>query len=314
MISLLHTRDFKLIRNQNRLEFHVHKTGAQLPLTTVLVKDTLKWCTFFAGSHSLYLRNFLKKKTIKIAFYPDIPRPWYLLFNVVKASNTYFEKDYRNADVIFHFEDVTKSDHLIPTDAKARCFLNFKCQDISKSHVTKTFEQVFGYPLSLDPEKHQGFAVEKSEKNGAHDGQIIQCPTPPKPGYVYQHIIDNTETKQQIVTDYRCSTLKGKITLVFIKQRPIENRFSNSNIHASIISPEQVFSISEIQKIQEFIKAIQVDWGGLDILRDQKTGRLYIVDVNTTDMGPPLALSLIDQWKVTKQLAKSLEYYLLNTI
>ena len=310
MTALLRTRDFKLIRKENRFEFHVHKTGAQLPLTKLLVRDTLRWCTFFAGVHSLYLKTFLRKKELKIAFYPDIPRPWYLLSHVVKASNARFEKDYRHADVIFHFEDVTHSKHERPTDSSARLFLNFECQDISKSRVASVFEQVFKYPLCLNPEKHQGMAVEKSEKNGAHDGKIIQCPVKPKPGRVYQYLIDNTQNDHPYVVDFRCSTFRGKINLVFIKKRPVQNRFENHNTHITLATPESVFSHAEIKKIQAFSRALSVDWGGFDILRDQKTGRLYIVDVNTTDMGPPLALSLRDQWKATSQLAKALKVHL----
>ena len=45
-----------------------------------------------------------------------------------------------------------------------------------------------------------------------------------------------------------------------------------------------------------------LDWGGLDILRD-KDGRIYVVDVNKTDMGPPITLPLGDKLKATGLLA-----------
>ena len=48
------------------------------------------------------------------------------------------------------------------------------------------------------------------------------------------------------------------------------------------------------------------DWGGVDILRDAKTGRLYIVDVNKTDMGPPLALPLRHKLRAVKTLGLAL--------
>ena len=49
-----------------------------------------------------------------------------------------------------------------------------------------------------------------------------------------------------------------------------------------------------------------MDWGGLDVLRDQPSGRIYIVDVNKTDVGPVIALSLKDKLKSTEALAKAL--------
>ena len=48
-----------------------------------------------------------------------------------------------------------------------------------------------------------------------------------------------------------------------------------------------------------------VDWGGVDVLRDRADGRLYIVDANKTDMGPPIALNLPDKLKATRMLAQA---------
>nr|QQZ51201.1 hypothetical protein JKL49_08855 [Phenylobacterium glaciei] len=44
----------------------------------------------------------------------------------------------------------------------------------------------------------------------------------------------------------------------------------------------------------------------MDILRDQPSGRIYIVDVNKTDVGPVIALSLRDKLASTEALAKAL--------
>jgi hypothetical protein len=48
---------------------------------------------------------------------------------------------------------------------------------------------------------------------------------------------------------------------------------------------------------------MRLDWGGLDVLRDRTDGRLYVVDVNKTDMGPPIAMKLRDKITVTRRLA-----------
>jgi hypothetical protein len=42
------------------------------------------------------------------------------------------------------------------------------------------------------------------------------------------------------------------------------------------------------------------------VLRDAADGRLYIVDANRTDMGPPIALKLTEKLEATRLLARAL--------
>ena len=51
---------------------------------------------------------------------------------------------------------------------------------------------------------------------------------------------------------------------------------------------------------------MKLDWGGLDILRDRANGRLYVVDVNKTDM-PPLALPFRDKVRAIALLGDALK-------
>ena len=48
-----------------------------------------------------------------------------------------------------------------------------------------------------------------------------------------------------------------------------------------------------------------MDWGGVDVLRDRATGKIFIVDANKTDMGPPIALQLGHKLKATRRMAKA---------
>ena len=48
-----------------------------------------------------------------------------------------------------------------------------------------------------------------------------------------------------------------------------------------------------------------LEWGGVDVLRDNASGKIYIVDANKTDMGPPVALNLGDKLKATRRMAKA---------
>ena len=43
-----------------------------------------------------------------------------------------------------------------------------------------------------------------------------------------------------------------------------------------------------------FCRTIGLDMGEIDVLRDNATGRIYIVDVNSMPFGPPKPISLKD--------------------
>ena len=49
--------------------------------------------------------------------------------------------------------------------------------------------------------------------------------------------------------------------------------------------------------------------GACLLLRDASEGRLYIVDANKTDMGPPTALPLADKLHATRTLAKAFRVF-----
>jgi len=191
--------------------------------------------------------------------------------------------------------------------------LNGKCNDISKSHVAETFRTVFGYDLSLDPSQATTPFLEKGEENGIHDARIHQTPIPAVPGRVYQKLIDN-RTDDGTVLDYRCPSVFGDIPLVFLKERPINKRFANLNTRVRIASAAECFSEEERAQIKSFCAAMQLDWGGLDILRDAGDGRIYIVDVNKTDMGPPLALPIKEKLSAVKTLGQALRDALMESV
>lgn len=204
-----------------------------------------------------------------------------------------------------HFEDSTCSDSItLPDDGKPRW--NFQANDLSKSRVAAAFEEAFGYRLALDPTMGSGVCVEKGEANGIHDGRIVTLPCPPKPGKVYQHLVDNRGA-DGLVEDLRTPTVNGRPVCVFIKRRNINHRFTNDNDDCWLRAVDDVFSAPEIAAIERFCAILKLDWGGLDILRDASSGLLYIVDANRTDMGPPIALPLSDKINSTRQLAGALQ-------
>ena len=77
--------------------------------------------------------------------------------------------------------------------------------------------------------------------------------------------------------------------------------------------PQDVFTDAEIERLGAFSRAMGLDWGGLDVLRDRASGRLYVVDVNKTDMGPPIALPFLDKIAAVSRLGRALRQLVTET-
>jgi hypothetical protein len=209
-----------------------------------------------------------------------------------------------------HFEDATTTSNKPPLKLKRGArLINFGCTDVSKSRIAAAFEKAFGYPLALDPTRHAGLAVEKSEINGAHDGHVIQCPAHRLPGRAYQRLIDNRCADLAMVEDLRTCTVGGRPICVFIKRRPLPKRFQNTNSEVVLRMPAEVFSQDELVRIAAFNREMGMDWGAIDVLRHRGDGKLFVVDANKTDMGPPIALPLADKMKATRLLAQAFRDY-----
>ena len=272
------------------------ETGAVVPFDRELLANLRAWLPYAVRE---FVRTIGPRDPIAIEGVPNLPAPYYLLWGVLRRAGL---RASPTPDVSLLFTDKT----VVRGHADTRCdfVINGGCRDITKSRVAKTFEEVFGYPLRLDPTLHNGVMVRKSEENGDHSGSLVRGPCAEEPGWVYQKAIDNRDGKG-FVADLRCPTVFGKLAVVCIKRREVERRFDNYNAGCDLAEPEDVFSADERAKIAEFCRAMGLDWGGLDILRDNRDGRIYIVDVNKTDM-PVLVLPTKQKLEVSDRLAKLL--------
>ncbi|MEQ9314683.1 MAG: hypothetical protein RLN72_02465 [Henriciella sp.] len=283
----------------------VKKTGHRVPANRQLANDIFTWLTFYTLAQSWRTwRRLTGHKRPTIAFHPDKPRPWYFIWPVMHASGSKLISDVSKADIVFQFDDSTHADHTVPVTKPGATLVNFDCTDISKSNVAEAFETAAGYSLKVDPRVYQGPMVEKSEKNACHDGRIIEGPIEPVEGKTYQRLIDN-EIDGGLVEDLRCCIVGGEPTLVFRKRRELSRRFLNENAQVLLDDPRKCYTADEIAVIKGFASEIGLDWGGVDVLRDRSTGRIYIVDANKTDMGPPVALGLGDKLKSTRRMARA---------
>lgn len=282
----------------------VRETGAEIAFNSALAWEVWRGGYYICRES---LRRPASKLPLNVTYEPRAPRPWYLLWGALRQAG--LTRTESPADILVHFSDSTRVKAVQHNGAT----LNGDCTDISKSRVAECFEAIFGYGLSLDPRKTEGPYLEKSEENGVHDAQIHTAPRDATPGRVYQKLIDN-RTDNGTVLDYRCPTVFGDVPLVFLKERPVDKRFANLNTQVRIAASEDCFNPEELSQIKCFCAAMHLDWGGLDILRDAEDGRIYIVDVNKTDMGPPLALPIKDKLSAVKTLGQALRAALLDRL
>jgi hypothetical protein len=278
----------------------VRTTGADLALDGALFTDIRLWLGYYVPVRLKGFWTRLASPGPKVWFTPDVPRPWYLLGLAMFWGGIRVARTPCEARAAVYFEDSTVG---APPACEVTQRFNFDCTDVSKSHVARVFEDVFGYPLAVDPAAWTGPVVEKGEGNGAHDGRIVQAPCPAAPGRVYQRVIDTVDGDH--VVDLRTPCVGGTPAMVFIKRRPVQDRFANYNSSVALHRPEDLFSADELAIIERFCAAMRLDWGGLDILRDKADGRLYIVDVNKTDM-PPLRLPWPQKMQAIARLSRAL--------
>jgi hypothetical protein len=280
------------------------ETGAEIRWSPSFARDALRIASFVGLVQGLRAARVVKGRQprARISFFPRKPRSYYAIWPVCQLADVKIVDDPEEADLHFFFEDreFRIAPHRAPSSRPA---FNVGCHDIRKSVVSRVFGEVFGYSLTIDPKAHDGLAVEKSELNGKHDGIIVSCPVAePRADRVYQRLVDNTFDGREFV-DIRTPVVGGKAPFVYLKRRTRDLRFSNENHRVDLAPVDAVLSAGEQAKIAEFTQAMGLDFGGLDVLRDREDGRIYVVDANKTDMGPPSALSGDDKLKAMRGIA-----------
>jgi len=270
-----------------------------MPFTERILKDV---ASLFQDGISL-LKN--SGKLPVIVTYPDYPSKKTTIYKIAQALNYRLtNKPLPNAKLVLFFED--KTTKIAATDSYLKAHpktLNLRCTDISKVNVDKIHLQVFGYNTFVNPATHVGLAVEKSDENARHDGRIITCPSDiADSGKVYQIVIDN-KVDEKTVFDYRVPVIGQNIPLVYKKFKTIEKRFTNDVFRSELCDLNEHFNSQEQSQILEFARVMQVDFAELDILRDNSSGKIYIIDVNTTPYGPPAALPKDDSRMAVVKLA-----------
>jgi hypothetical protein len=235
-----------------------------------------------------FLASF-KNKPKTILFYPDKPYDQFSIYKVCHLLGYKMTKNPNsNFDLAFHWKDATykTQDNIIKSINKKTKVINFKCNDISKDALAKAFKKAFKYSLEINPTKYKGYCVQKSNNNARKDGKLIKCPTKKLPGYSYEKYADSTN-KEGFLVDIRTPIFKDQIPFVYLRFKPQNEKFIDSkNQKVTFAETKDIFSEKEVKQIVSFCKNLGFDYGEMDILRDCKNKKIYIVDANTTPFGP----------------------------
>ncbi len=223
-----------------------------------------------------------------IVTWPESPSPFSALYKICHRLGLRITTQAQQIDdVVFAWEDTTvrKTDYPQNRLAPGRIILNGACSDIRKRHVARVFGEVFGYTFEVDPQTYQALMVRKSDANAPHDGTIIQGPLrDDRQDVVYQKLIDNVVCG--LVEDLRVPIFGDIIPFCLLKRMAIEDRFTNDTGTGIICETADTLSAGEIADILRFCRAMGLDYGELDVLRNNEDGKIYIVDVNNTPFGP----------------------------
>ena len=201
------------------------------------------------------------------------------LYKICKFLGLKVTRTLGPADIVIDWTDATyRRSH--PELARFGEVINLRATNISKTHVERVHAEIFGYTTAIDPLTYRGPCLRKSDVNALHDGAIVQCPIEKlESGFVYERLIDNMTPAGAL--DMRVPIFGSILPLVYHKTRSLEARFLTFH-SATLRETDDVLSKDEQAKILQFCRAIGLDYGELDVLRDNGDGRIYVVDANNT--------------------------------
>jgi hypothetical protein len=167
----------------------------------------------------------------------------------------------------------------LPADA-----INRRCVDISKSLIDATWAAVAGYGISVEPLTFAGPLVVKPDINGVRGGRIVHGPLRgTRRQVVYQRLIDSRRDGR--IHTLRPMILDGRILVVYAKSRAEPDWFVGPE-EVRVVDPGTAFSETEQSLLLELCARIGLDYGELDVLRDNDSGLIYVVDANRTPIRP----------------------------
>ncbi len=222
-----------------------------------------------------------------IFFYPAKPELYHAITQICLYGNIKISSDLKTSNAVMHFEDTTirKYDSYIQSLNKKNKIINYKCNDISKVKVGKMHKEAFGYDIAVDPRTYKGKYVKKYNSNALHFGLVIDKNEDIDTSFAYQRLVNNIYDDELILL--RVPIISDSIPFVYYKHRDKNELFDSKNKLVEVKETKEIFSEIEIVQILKFARLMGLDCGELDVLRDNKNGKIYVCDCNNTPTCPP---------------------------
>lgn len=224
----------------------------------------------------------------RVLAHPGVPSRHQALFKLCAWNNCRIVTDPSQPhDLAIHFKNDPERCELPVSVAT----INRHCDNVSKSHIADVFEQIFGYAIAVDPLLFRGRMVEKPDGNYSFEGRIVQgamAQDQVRADRVYERFIDTH--KDGYAIDFRTPIYGKEIPVVYEKRIPANAHMKDVK-SARMRQTDDVYSAEEQSKLIAFAEALSLEYGEIDVLRDNNSGQIYVVDVNNTPGGPPKQMS-----------------------
>ena len=162
--------------------------------------------------------------------------------------------------------------------------LNRRCSDISKGTVDELWAQAAGYSIAVDPTTWHGKLVVKPQANAVRGGRIIDGPLPaPRTDCVYERLVDSR--KDERIRSSRAMVAAGEILLAYDRWRPYPHWFSGPE-ETTPAPAADLYSADEQAALVRFAQLIGLEFGEIDVVRDNDSNLIYGIDANRTPVRP----------------------------
>ena len=288
----------------NKYRGHFNKYHKKMPLGEIVLKDL----NYLVLSFRNFFRNNFKNKSILVyPHYPSRGSTIYKVGNLLGYNITNRPKKSVKTAVYWEYLTFREEFEKLENISKTTRVINLYSRDISKKFIDKIHQDVFGYATIVDPLSYNDKIVKKNDINAKHDGVIIQGPLGAvEDEFIYQRLIDNS-CANNLVMDIRIPVVRKALDFVYIKLRSIDERFKNTTVDTKTKNIDEILNQEEIELINEYCSRLKLEYGEIDVLRDKKDGKIYVVDVNNTPQGPPANTSKNDSAFALQKLASAFE-------
>tara|TARA_B100001287_G_scaffold235108_1_gene207121 strand:+ start:582 stop:1433 length:852 start_codon:yes stop_codon:yes gene_type:complete len=278
-----------------------------MPTVEMIFKDL----NYLILSAINFFKNNFKNESILV--YPHYPSRGSTIYKIAKQLNynvtNKIKSGTKNA-IYWEYLTHRKEYHFLEEISDKVNIINLHSRDISKKYIDKIHKKVFGYCTTINPLSYHGKMVKKSDINAEHDGVIIDAPIDAvEEQYIYQILIDNS-LSDKLIVDIRVPVIGKVLDFVYVKEINRLERFENTTTQTTLKPVKEIFSDNEINLLNRYCDELNLEYGELDVLRNNEDGRIYAIDVNNTPHGPPANTSKTDELLAFGKLSFTLKTYI----